>query len=85
MEENKMKKNIKIISLILVIVTFSSLLLSCAKKNVVPIGGDGKFTVPEKIISDETIYTDGAFKYAVYDDGTAIITEHTGDEIEIVE
>lgn len=50
----------------------------------VTVGGDGKFTVPEKIISDDTIYTEGVYKYALYDDKTAIITEHTGDEIEIV-
>ena len=86
-----MKCFIRIISLILVIVLASSLLLSCAGKkdpnaspNKVPVGGDGKFTVPEKLISDETIYTEGVYKYALYDDGTAIITEHTGDEVEIV-
>ena len=80
-----MKKNIRIISLILVFFTFSSLLISCSKKATeVPIGGDGKFTVPEKIISDETIYTEGVYSYALYDDETAIITEHTGNETEIV-
>lgn len=46
--------------------------------------GDGGFNVPEKIISDETIFTEGVFNYAVYDDETAIITEHTGGETEIV-
>ena len=57
---------------------------SNASKSDVPIGGDGKFTVPEKIVSDETIYEEGAYKYALYDDGTAIIVEHTGDETEII-
>ena len=86
-----MKIFIKIISLILVTVFISSLLVACSGKkdpnassDKVPIGGDGKFTVPEKILSDETIYEEGAYKYAVYDDGTAIIVEHTGDEAEIV-
>lgn len=86
-----MKSFVKIISLILVLVLTSSLLLACSGKkdpnaspNKVPIGGDGKFTVPVKTISDETIYTEGVYKYALYDDGTAIITEHTGNELEIV-
>ncbi|MBO7302792.1 MAG: leucine-rich repeat domain-containing protein [Clostridia bacterium] len=47
-------------------------------------GGDGGFKLSEKVISDETIFTEGVFKYAVYDDETAIITEHTGGETEIV-
>lgn len=86
-----MKRFIKIISLILVVVLSSLLMLACSGKkdpnassNKVPIGGDGKFTVPVKTVSDETIYTEGSYKYALYDDGTAIIVEHTGDEIEIV-
>ena len=86
-----MKSFIKIISLILVLVFASSLLLACSGKkdnnassSNVPIGGDGKFTVPKKTMTDETVYTEGVYKYALYDDGTAIIAEHTGDELEIV-
>lgn len=86
-----MKRFIKIISLILVVVFISSLLVGCSGKkdpnaspNKVPVGGDGKFTIPERIISDETIYEEGVFQYALYDDGTAIIYKHTGDEAEIV-
>lgn len=86
-----MKSFIKIISLILVLVFASSLLLACSGKkdnnassSNVPIGGDGKFSIPEKIMSDETVYTEGVYKYALYDDGTAIIAEHTGDELDIV-
>ena len=86
-----MKSFVKIISLILVTVLISSLLLACSGKkdpnaspDKVPIGGDGKFTVPEKTLSDETIHVEGVYKYAVYDDGTAIIVEHTGDETEII-
>ena len=86
-----MKSFVKIISLILVIVLSSSLLLACSGKkdpnaspNKVPIGGDGKFTVPPKNISDETVFTEGVYNYALYDDGTAIIVEHTGNESEIV-
>ena len=86
-----MKIFIKIISLILAFVLASVALIACSGKkdptaspSKVPIGGDGKFTVPVKEISDETIYTEGPFNYALYDDGTAIIVQHTGDELEIV-
>ena len=86
-----MKKMGKIISLILALALISSLLLACSGNNAsdssqsnVPVGGDGKFTVPVKKISDETLYTEGVYSYALYDDGTAIIVEHTGDEAEIV-
>lgn len=86
-----MKSLLKITSLFLVLVLVSSLLIACSGKkdpnaspDKVPIGGDGKFTVPQKNISDETIFTEGVYKYALYDDGSAIIVEHTGDELEIV-
>lgn len=85
-----MKNFVKIISLTLVLIFVISALASCGGNNKdkpssnVPVGGDGKFTVPEMIISDETIYVEGVFKYALYDNGKAVITEHTGDEAEIV-
>lgn len=86
-----MKSFVKLISLIVVLVLISSLLLACSGKkdpnaspDKVPIGGDGTFSVPVKTMSDETIYTEDVYKYALYDDGTAIITEHTGNELEIV-
>ena len=86
-----MKRFVKIISLILVIALISSLLLACSgnkdsnnSASNVPIGGDGKFTLPIRTITDETIFTEGVFNYAVYDDGTAIVVQHTGSETEIV-
>lgn len=82
-----MKNIFRVIALILVAIFISSLLISCASKDKdskVPIGGDGKFTLPTKTMSDETVYTEGVYKYAVYDDGTAIIVKHTGNEYEIV-
>ena len=84
-----MKKIIKSISLILVTFLLSSLLLACSGNNNssssnVPIGGDGKFTLPTRAVTDETIYTEGVFNYALYDDGTAILVQHTGSETEIV-
>lgn len=81
-----MKIFIKSISLILVAFMLSSLLLSCtdATTSEVPVGGDGKYTLPTRTITDETLYTEGVFQYALYDDGTAILVEHTGDETEIV-
>ena len=45
---------------------------------------DGGFTFTERNMSDTTEYTEGNYKYAVYDDGTAVILQHTGDELEIV-
>ena len=46
--------------------------------------GDGGFSIPQKVLSDDTTFTEGVFKYAVYDDDTAVIIEHTGNELEIV-
>lgn len=86
-----MKSLVKVISLILAIVLASSLLIACsgkkdpnASQSKVPVGGDGKFSIPEMVLSDETEYTEGVFKYIVYDNDTAFITEHTGDEVDIV-
>lgn len=87
-----MKKTIKIFSLILAVIFSLSLLTACnnstntdnPSSGNVPVGGDGKFSVPVKNITDETEYTEGAFKYVLYDDGTAIISQHTGNESEIV-
>ena len=86
-----MKKIIRIFSLILILAMISSLLISCSGKkdpdaspDKVPIGGDGGFTIPERTMSDDAEYTEGVYKYAVYDDGTAVIIQHTGDELEIV-
>lgn len=88
-----MKRAFKIISLLLAIILASSVLFSC---NKIEIGGDEDnnskdnagggegFTIPVSTMSDDTVYTEGSFKYAVYDDETALITEHTGDEAEIV-
>ena len=45
--------------------------------------GDG-FVITQRIMSDQAEYTEGEYKYKVFDDGTAIITKHTGDELEIV-
>lgn len=45
---------------------------------------DGGFTFTERTMSDETEYTEGEYKYLVNDDGTAVIIQHTGDELEIV-
>ena len=87
-----MKKSIKIFSLLLAIILSLSIFASCDNSNNtnstpssnVPVGGDGKFTVPVKNISDQTEYTEGVYKYLLYDDGTAIIYQHTGNESEIV-
>ena len=83
-----MKKLVKIISVMLALISAISALTACggnnSSKSDVPVGGDGKFTIPEMVISDETVYTEGVFKYALYDNGTAVIVEHTGSETEIV-
>lgn len=83
-----MKKLVKIISVTLALIFAISTLTACggnnSSKSDVPVGGDGKFTIPEMVISDETVYTEGVFKYALYDNGTAVIVEHTGSETEIV-
>ena len=87
-----MKKSIKTFSLLLAIILSLSIFASCdnstnttsTPSSNVPVGGDGKFTVPVKNISDQTEYTEGVYKYLLYDDGTAIIYQHTGNESEIV-
>lgn len=91
-----MKKRLfKIFALIIAVLLSLSTLASCqsggdnngdspSNTSDVPSGGDGKFSLPEKNISDETEYTEGVYKYLLYDDETAIILEHTGDESEIV-
>lgn len=81
-----MKFAFKILSLLLALVLAFSALAACKKadeNNNTEDGGE-EFTIPTTTMSDETIYTEGAFKYAVYDDETAVIVEHTGDETEIV-
>ena len=85
-----MKKLVKIFSLTLALILIVSVLASCGGSNNnastsdVPVGGDGKFTIPDMIMSDQTVYTEGVFNYALYDNGTAVIVEHTGSETEIV-
>ena len=90
-----MKKYVKIISLILALILAVSALTACSGQNKdsggssnsgVPVGGDGKFTVPQRMISDETLYTDpnGIFDYMFYDNGGAVIIEHKGEEENIV-
>ena len=81
-----MKFAFKILSLLLSLVLASSALAACknADENNNTEDGGEEFTIPTTTMSDETIYTEGTFKYAVYDDETAVIVEHTGDETEIV-
>ena len=85
-----MKKLVKIFSLTLALILIVSVLASCGGSNNnastsdVPVGGDGKFTIPDMIMSDQTVYTEGVFNYALYDNGSAVIVEHTGSETEIV-
>ncbi len=71
-----MKKSICLI-LVLVLLT-SAVLTSCASND------PADFTVPQHVLSDDTVKSFGNYNYQTYDDGTAIITAYTGNEINVV-
>lgn len=73
-----MKKFVKIFSFIMVVVLVFSLLPSCDKKKEI------NFTLPTRLIEDDAEYTEGDYKYMLYNDDTAAIIEHRGEETEIV-
>lgn len=79
-----MKTFIKIISFVLIFAFAILLLPSCGDSEKVPIGGDGKFSLPIRNLVDNTEYTEGFYKYKVFDDNTAAIIQYSGSESDIV-
>lgn len=75
-----MKTNIrlKIFTVICAFITVISVLSGCKRADSDDISTN--FEIPERSISDTTILEDGSYKYCLYDDGTAMITEYTGTE-----
>ena len=73
-----MKKIIKIFSFALIIALVVSIFPSCDKKEEKP------FVLPTRQITDDAEYTEGDYRYMLYNDDTAAIIEHTGNESEIV-
>lgn len=73
-----MKRFLKILSLVLAFVMIPFILPSCGDEEI------PEFVIPMRNLVDTTQHTEGVYKYMVFDDNTAVIIEHTGNETEIV-
>ena len=73
-----MKRFLKVFSLVLALLMLSFVLPSCGEEVVAP------FVIPTRNLSDTTEYTEGVYKYMLFDDETVVIIEHTGNEADIV-
>ena len=73
-----MKIFVKLISVISVLAMLLTMLPSCGDD-----AEDATFVIPNREISDDAEYTEGNYRYVLYDDGSAAIIEHTGNEAEI--
>ena len=74
-----MKRFLKIFSFVLAIVMIPFILPSCGDEE------SAGFVLTIRNITDDTmVYTEGFYKYQLFDDDTVMITEYTGNETEIV-
>lgn len=72
-----MKKSIltKYLALVLVFILLGSSLSSCSNNRE-----NAGFTLPDRKIEDNTVYTYGDFSYCIYSDNTAVIVDYTGTD-----